>query len=99
MFWLQHTDVSDRFWPTNAKVVNRKRVDRRQAYDRAIKFISRNPRKRFCQITTHWWPKSYTLKYLESSAEEEPTFSSDKKDHVLFFSEKFFFWKDALPGR
>lgn len=98
VFWLQHNDVSDRFLPTNAKVVNSRKVNRRQAYDRAIEFISRNPQERFCQIT-HNFLNRYTLKRLESSAKERPMFRSDKKDHVLFFSEKYFIWKEDLPGR
>lgn len=100
MFWLQHSYFSGRSVICDELVFEQKTgLKRKQAYGKAIEFISRNPRQHLCQITRREWPniRNYTLKCWECL--EKPTFDSDKKEHVLFFSQKYFYWKDNLPRR
>ena len=54
MIWLQHSYFSDHSVICDKLVFAKTGLSRKEAYDKAIGFISRNPRQHFCQITRVW---------------------------------------------
>ena len=83
--------------PTNGKsIFTQDSMKREDAYDKAIELISKDPKHTFCEIT--WWLFSgYSLICWEASDDTATTFEGVLGNHVLFFSEVLFKWKDNVP--
>ena len=71
-------------------------MKRTKAYEKAIKLILDNPRKKFCQIKRSW--SGYTLKCWTSSSLKDPKFEIGNGEYALFFSKTFFIWERNIPG-
>ena len=71
------------------------------AYDKAIELIMKDPQHNICSIT-YWWHilgGGYTLTCCKASDDTPTTFGTGGGQHVLFFSEELFKWKDYVPKR
>ncbi|XP_068697156.1 uncharacterized protein [Montipora foliosa] len=87
------------FWPNNGMPhFTQDSMLQSDAYDKAIKLIVQDPEHNICEITW-WFGWGYTLKCWRASDTTPTTFGCGKGDHVLFFSELLFKWKDSVPLR
>lgn len=93
-------EVYQGYWPKNGaqltfsfKTIN---LSRKEAYDKAVEVIMADPRYRICEIAL-CAGEVYTLRCWQASDVAEMTFESVKGEHVLFFSERIFRWKDKVP--
>ncbi|KAL9970354.1 hypothetical protein ACROYT_G022711 [Oculina patagonica] len=88
------------YWPKNGaqltfsfQTIN---LSRREAYEKAVEIIMADPRYRICEIAL-CAGEVYTLRCWKASEVAEMTFESVSGEHVLFYSEIIFRWKDKVP--
>ena len=70
-----------------------------EAYNKGIELIMQDPRHNICKITW-WWSLTgggYTLKCWRAPDDTPLALEMQTGNHVLFYSEMFFRWKDRLP--
>ena len=90
------------YWPTNGELFfTQDWMKHADAYDKGIELIMKDPYHNICEIT--WWlgvgVSGYTLKCWTASDDTPTTFGKGGGEHVLFFSELLFKWKDNVPRR
>ena len=71
-------------------------LSRSEAYNKAVEIIMADPRYRICEIAL-CAGEVYTLRCWHASDDAEMTFQSVNGEHVLFYSEIIFRWKDKIP--
>jgi len=64
-------------------------MEHEDAYEKAMQLIMQDPEHNICEIS---W--GYTSKCWTASDTKSTTFGSGGGNHVLFFSEILFKWKD-----
>lgn len=100
--WFQVAGMKEGHWPTNGKhFFTQDWMKHKDAYDKGIELIMQDPQHNICEIT-YWWRfgcGGYTLKCWKASDDTPTTFGKGGGEHVLFFSEILFKWKDYVPRR
>ena len=90
------------YWPTNGELFfTQDWMKHADAYEKGIELIMKDPYHNICEITW-WWHiggSGYTLKCWTASDNTATTFGKGGREHVLFFSELLFKWKDNVPRR
>lgn len=71
-------------------------LSRENAYNKAVEIIMADPRYRICDIGL-CAGGVYTVRCWEASERAEMTFESVNGEHVLFYSEILFKWKNHIP--
>ena len=99
---FQKPDEADYgYWPKNGaqltfKSVKTINLSRTEAYNNAVDIIMADPRYRICEIAL-CAGEVYTLRCWQASDVAEMTFQNTVGEHVLFYSEIIFRWKDKVP--
>lgn len=71
-------------------------LTREDAYQMAFKIVMEDPRYRLCEIAL-CAGNTYSVRCWEANEKYEMTFESVNGEHVLFFSDIIFRWKDKVP--
>lgn len=98
---FQEPDEDDYgYWPKNGAQLTfsfeTNNLSRKEAYNKAVEIIMVDPIYRICEIAL-CAGKGYTLRCWQASDYAKMTFESGDGEHILFYSEIIFRWKDNIP--